>query len=97
MLTKQNQKDKMSQEIALHRSINHENVVKFYSFFEDDNFVYVVLELCKRRVSFFTLFIKRSFKLIPANLFLTALCGVYLVLKKFELKWFNISVTDGTS
>jgi len=49
LLTKQNQKDKMSQEIALHRSINHENVVKFYSFFEDDNFVYVVLELCKRR------------------------------------------------
>lgn len=49
LLKKQNQKDKMSQEIALHRSINHQNVVKFYSFFEDSDFVYVVLELCRRR------------------------------------------------
>jgi len=49
LLQKQNQKDKMSQEIALHRSLQHENVVKFFSFFEDKDFVYVVLELCRRR------------------------------------------------
>lgn len=40
----------MSQEIALHRNITHENVVAFHSFFEDKDFVYVVLELCRRRV-----------------------------------------------
>jgi len=40
----------MSQEIALHRNISHENVVAFHSFFEDKDFVYVVLELCRRRV-----------------------------------------------
>lgn len=49
LLKKQNQKDKMSQEISLHRSINHTNVVKFFSFFEDKDFVYIVLELCRRR------------------------------------------------
>jgi len=49
LLKKQNQKDKMSQEIDLHRKISHKHVVKFYSFFEDKDFVYVVLELCRRR------------------------------------------------
>ena len=48
---KPHQKDKMSQEIALHRNISHENVVAFHSFFEDKDFVYVVLELCRRRVN----------------------------------------------
>ncbi|CAK8671148.1 serine/threonine-protein kinase PLK1-like [Clavelina lepadiformis] len=49
LLVKPHQKDKMSQEIALHRSIKHENVVGFHGFFEDKDFVYVVLELCRRR------------------------------------------------
>jgi len=40
----------MSQEISLHRSIGHEHVVGFHGFFEDRDFVYVVLELCRRRV-----------------------------------------------
>lgn len=37
-------------EIAIHRSLSHRHVVGFQSFFEDDDFVYVVLELCRRRV-----------------------------------------------
>jgi serine/threonine protein kinase len=41
----------MAQEISIHRSLKHEHVVGFHSFFEDNNFVYIVLELCKRRVS----------------------------------------------
>uniref|UniRef100_H2YAF7 Serine/threonine-protein kinase PLK n=1 Tax=Ciona savignyi TaxID=51511 RepID=H2YAF7_CIOSA len=49
LLVKPHQKDKMAQEISLHRSVSHEHVVGFYGFFEDDNFVYVVLELCRRR------------------------------------------------
>ena len=59
LLTKPHQKDKMAQEISIHRSLKHEHIVAFHSFFEDSNYVYIVLELCKRRVSFqwFTVFL----------------------------------------
>jgi len=49
LLIKPHQKDKMAQEIAIHRELSHQHVVDFQSFFEDNNFVYIVLELCKRR------------------------------------------------
>ena len=51
LLTKPHQKDKMAQEISIHRSLKNEHIVAFHSFFEDSNYVYIVLELCKRRVS----------------------------------------------
>ncbi|GLG98475.1 Serine/threonine-protein kinase polo [Gryllus bimaculatus] len=44
-----NQKEKMTQEINIHRSLKHPNIVGFYNFFDDDNFVYIVLELCRNR------------------------------------------------
>lgn len=49
MMVKNNQTEKMTQEINIHRSLNHENVVRFLSFFEDAHNVYIVLELCKQR------------------------------------------------
>ncbi|NP_001025810.2 serine/threonine-protein kinase PLK1 [Gallus gallus] len=49
LLAKPHQKEKMSMEIAIHRSLAHRHVVGFQSFFEDGDFVYVVLELCRRR------------------------------------------------
>jgi len=49
LLIKPHQKDKMAQEISIHRSLKHEHIVGFFSYFEDNNFVYIVLELCKRR------------------------------------------------
>jgi len=49
LLQKPHQKEKMSMEIEIHRSLSHKNVVGFHSFFEDKNFVYVILELCSRR------------------------------------------------
>nr|XP_006811786.1 PREDICTED: serine/threonine-protein kinase PLK1 isoform X2 [Saccoglossus kowalevskii] len=39
----------MTMEIAIHRSLIHPNIVGFHGFFEDSNFVYVLLELCRRR------------------------------------------------
>lgn len=41
----------MTQEINIHRSISHKYIVKFHSFFEDSDHVYILLELCRRRVS----------------------------------------------
>lgn len=49
MLTKTHQKEKMSQEIRLHKSVSHLYIVKLFSYFEDSNFVYVILELCRRK------------------------------------------------
>ncbi|XP_065832302.1 serine/threonine-protein kinase PLK1-like [Oscarella lobularis] len=49
LLTKQHQKEKMSMEIAVHRSLNHENIVGFDGYFEDSENVYVLLEICRRR------------------------------------------------
>ncbi|XP_050308534.1 serine/threonine-protein kinase polo [Anthonomus grandis grandis] len=48
-MAKQNQKEKMSQEIQIHMSLRHRNVVGFHGFFEDSLNIYIVLELCKRR------------------------------------------------
>ncbi|XP_060517415.1 serine/threonine-protein kinase polo [Cylas formicarius] len=49
LMEKQNQKEKMTQEIHIHASLQHKNVVQFYSFFEDKANIYIVLELCKKR------------------------------------------------
>ncbi|XP_006005713.1 serine/threonine-protein kinase PLK1 [Latimeria chalumnae] len=49
MLMKPHQKEKMSMEISLHKSLSHPHVVGFHGFFEDNDFVFVVLELCRRR------------------------------------------------
>ncbi|PNF37082.1 hypothetical protein B7P43_G08090, partial [Cryptotermes secundus] len=49
LMTIQNYKEELTQEIAIHRSLNHRNVVGFHGFFEDNQNVYIVLELCRRR------------------------------------------------
>lgn len=48
----------MSMEIAIHRSVgykrgleeNHKHIVGFRGFFEDADYIYILLELCRRRV-----------------------------------------------
>ncbi|KAJ6216981.1 hypothetical protein RDWZM_008138 [Blomia tropicalis] len=48
-LVKDKNKAKMSLEISIHRSVDHKHIVKFFNFFEDENFVYILLELCGKR------------------------------------------------
>src|SRR5690349_4830385 len=48
-MMKHNQKEKMTQEIQIHKSLHHPNIVGFHSFFDDTKNVYIVLELCKKR------------------------------------------------
>ena len=43
----------MTQEISIHRSVSHKHIVGFHGFFEDNDNVYILLELCRRRVSSF--------------------------------------------
>lgn len=56
LLTKQNQKEKMTQEIQIHQGLSHRNVVGFYNFFEDHYNIYIVLELCRKKVKLHVFF-----------------------------------------
>lgn len=49
LMMKHNQKEKMSQEIVIHKTLSHRNIVEFLGFFDDPDNIYIVLELCKRR------------------------------------------------
>merc|ERR1712107_905454 len=39
---------KIINEIEIHKNLDHPNVVRFNRYFEDNDFVYFVLELCER-------------------------------------------------
>uniref|UniRef100_A0A183V7M8 Serine/threonine-protein kinase PLK n=1 Tax=Toxocara canis TaxID=6265 RepID=A0A183V7M8_TOXCA len=49
LLIKKHQRDKMTQEIQIHRMLSHPHVVRLDGFFEDADNVYILLELCSRR------------------------------------------------
>ncbi|KAF9429367.1 Cell cycle serine/threonine-protein kinase cdc5/MSD2 [Entomortierella beljakovae] len=42
-------RQKLFAEIKIHQGLTHENIVKYYHCFEDDDFVYLVLELCESK------------------------------------------------
>ena len=48
-LTKSRAKQKLMSEIKIHRSLRHEYVVGFEHFFEDNDNVYILLELCENQ------------------------------------------------
>mmetsp|Transcript_64108 Transcript_64108/g.111805 ORF Transcript_64108/g.111805 Transcript_64108/m.111805 type:complete len:936 (-) Transcript_64108:122-2929(-) len=45
-ITKPRAHAKLRSEISIHRSLDHEKVVKFYDYFEDSESVYIILEMC---------------------------------------------------
>lgn len=45
-------KQKLTSEIKIHASLKHKNVVGFYTYFEDKQNVYILLEICNCNVSF---------------------------------------------
>ncbi|KAH7722356.1 serine/threonine-protein kinase polo [Aphelenchoides avenae] len=49
ILLKKSQKDKMAQEIDIHRKLSHPHIVRMEDYFEDNDNVYILLELCPRR------------------------------------------------
>ncbi|KAG7207750.1 hypothetical protein KM043_009362 [Ampulex compressa] len=49
IITKSNHREKMTQEISIHQSINHRHIVGFHGFFDDPNNIYIILELCRKR------------------------------------------------
>lgn len=41
-----NMVDRVRQEVAIHSTLKHPSILELYTFFEDKNYVYLVLELC---------------------------------------------------
>lgn len=39
--------NRVRQEVSIHSKLNHPSILKLYSYFEDNDFVYLVLELCE--------------------------------------------------
>lgn len=48
-LVKDSSQKKLMQEIQIHGQLHNENVVRFHHFFEDDNNVYILMDLCKNK------------------------------------------------
>ena len=48
-LTKARSRQKLMNEIKIHRSLHHENVVLFEHFFEDGDNIYLLLEICNNQ------------------------------------------------
>jgi polo-like kinase 1 len=46
------QKQKLITEIKIHQVLNHDNIVRYRHVFEDDENVYIILELCENGVPF---------------------------------------------
>ncbi|XP_077507654.1 serine/threonine-protein kinase PLK1-like [Amblyomma americanum] len=49
LLVKPSHKAKMTQEIEIQKALDHKHIVRLHSYFEDNNNVYIILELCCRR------------------------------------------------
>lgn len=51
-------------EIELHKSLRQRHVVGFHGHFEDDQHVYILLELCSRKVTYY-----RKLRLVLIHVF----------------------------
>lgn len=45
-LTRSKARQKLTSEIKIHRSLHHENIVRFDRYFEDKENVYIMLDIC---------------------------------------------------
>lgn len=47
VLNEYQMKEKLVLEISMHKTLKHENTVGFHEFFDDESYIYIVLELCQ--------------------------------------------------
>ncbi|OAG28820.1 polo-like kinase 1 [Nematocida displodere] len=60
-LVRPKNKQKLLSEIKIHLSVNHKNIVKLFTYFEDKNFVFLIMEICHNKSMMD--FLKRSKKI----------------------------------
>lgn len=39
---------RVEQEVAIHYRLKHPSILEMYTFFEDEHYVYLILELCEK-------------------------------------------------
>ncbi len=50
-MRKLHHREKVDREIDIHQRLRHDNIVRMYSSFEDAQYIYMVLELCQKKVT----------------------------------------------
>ncbi|XP_077980864.1 serine/threonine-protein kinase PLK1-like isoform X2 [Glandiceps talaboti] len=48
-ISKPHQRQKLEREIDVHSQLSHRNIVQFFDYFDDDDHVYIILELCNKK------------------------------------------------
>ncbi|KAI5186062.1 polo-like kinase 1 [Nematocida sp. AWRm78] len=48
-LVRAKNKQKLLSEIKIHLSVNHKNIVKLFTYFEDKDFVFLIMEICRNK------------------------------------------------
>lgn len=96
---KDGEREKMTQEIAIHRSLDHPNIVNFVSFFEDAQNIYILLELCTCGTLMDLHVKRRVMGEVEARFYLRQIVQAcqYLHMKKIihrDLKLNNLFLTD---
>ena len=67
-------------EIKIHRALCHKHIVGFQGFFEDDNYVYILLEICRRRVRLQRYPLKiRTYTRVSFAIFVACLIAILLL------------------
>jgi polo-like kinase 1 len=81
-LVKQRAKVKLLSEIAIHKTLNHEKVVRYVNHFDDNDFVYIILELCPSQTLNDLLKKKRRFSEQEAQYYIYELVQGLIYLRK---------------
>lgn len=98
-ISKSRARQKLMSEIKIHRSLSHTNIVRFHHFFEDDDFVYIILELCRNHSLSDVLRRRKRLAEIEAQSYLQNLSNALLHLHSHriihrDIKLANILLTD---
>ena len=88
----------IAREIELHRHCRHKNVVGFHSYFEDDLNVYIILEICSRKVrvpctcNYLRTYVRNIFmhEHVTGNFLLIYACKMYNTARHFALIGFGM-------
>ena len=86
-------------EITLHKQLSHENIVRLYHYFQDDDYYYIILELCPNKSMVDLLKKRRKIHELEVRYFVSQICtGLkYLQAKQIvhrDLKLGNLFIDE---
>ncbi|XP_070562674.1 serine/threonine-protein kinase PLK1-like isoform X2 [Ptychodera flava] len=98
-ISKPHQRQKLEREIHLHSQLDHQNVVRFFKYFDDEDHVYIILELCNKKSLIHTLKQRKTLTEPEVRFFLLQIIEGVRYLQSVnvihrDLKLGNILLTD---